>query len=58
MKPEDPTEVLAWEFSLPLMANKPVDQLLTISIDKGLINNEKELPMTFVRDLIVGKDVW
>ena len=54
-KPEDPTEILSWEVSLPLMDNKAIYQLLTTSINKGLIEHEKELTMTFVRDVIVGK---
>ena len=28
-KLEDPTEILAWKFNLPLVANKEIDQLLT-----------------------------
>ena len=34
---------------------KAIYQVLTISIEKVLINNEKELTMTFVRDIIVEK---
>ena len=49
--PEEPYEILAWKFSLPFMANKAIYQLHTRSIEKGLINNEKELTMTFVRDI-------
>ena len=47
-KPEDPTYILAWRNSLQLMANKAINQLLATSMVKGLINNEKELTMTFV----------
>ena len=54
-KPEDPTEILAWKVSLPLISNKVIDKLFPRSIDKGLINNKKELTMTFVRDIIVRK---
>ena len=53
-KPEDPTEIFAWKVSFPLIANKAITNLLTISIEKGLINNENELNMNFVRDIIVG----
>ena len=56
-KPEDPTEILSWEVSLPLMDNKAIYQLLTTSINKDLIEHEKELTMTFVRDVIVGKNL-
>ena len=56
-KPDDPDEILAWKVYLPLMSNKSINQLLTISIGKGLINNEKELTMSFVRDTFVGKYV-
>ena len=52
-KPEDPTEILAWKVSLTLMANKAIDKLLMKSIEKGMINDEKELTMTLVRDIIV-----
>ena len=45
----------AWKFSLPLMNIKVIYKLLMISIEKVLINNEKELTMTFVRDIIVEK---
>ena len=37
------------------MANKAIDQFFTISIYKGMINNEKELTMNFVRDINVKK---
>ena len=53
-KPEDPTEVLTWKVSLPLMANKAMNQLITTSIDKGMIKNEEEHTINFVRDIIVG----
>ena len=45
----------AWKFSLPLMNIKVIYKLLMISIEKVLINNEKDLTMTFVRDIIVEK---
>ena len=57
-KPEDPTDILSCKVSLPIMANKAINKLLTTSIKKGLINNEKHLTMTFLRDKIVGKYVW
>ena len=50
----DPTEILAWKVSLPLMANKAIDNFRTVSIDKGKINNEKELTMSFVK----GYNCW
>ena len=31
-KLENPTKILAWKFSLPLIANKAINQLLTRSI--------------------------
>ena len=42
-KSEDQTDILACQVSPSQMANKAIDKLLTGSIDKGLINNEKEL---------------
>ena len=50
--------MLSCKLSLPLMDNKVIYQLLTRSIDKGMIINEKELTMTFVRDIIVGKNTF
>ena len=52
-KPEDPTEILAWKNSVELMANEAINKFLSASIEKGLINNEKELTVTFVRDKVV-----
>ena len=52
---EDPTYIFSWKVSLPLTAHKVIEQLLTISIDKDLIKNEKELTIYFVRDIIVEK---
>ena len=57
-KPEDPTDILAWKVSLSLMSNKTIDQFLTRSIEKGLINNDKELTMNFVRYIIIGKNTF
>ena len=37
------------------MSDKAIDQSLTISIEKGLINNEKERTMHFVREIIIEK---
>ena len=48
-KPEDPTEILAWQNSLELMANEAINKLLSASMEKGLTNNEKNLTVTFVR---------
>ena len=39
------------------MANKEIHQMITTSIEKVLINNEKELTMTFEKDVIVEKYV-
>ena len=50
-KTEEPTEILARKVSLPLMSNNEINQLLTISIEKVLIKNEKELTMTFLGDI-------
>ena len=50
--------MLSCKVSLPLMDNKVIYQLLTRSIDKGMIINEKELTMTFVRDIIVGENTF
>ena len=52
-----PTDILARKVSLPLMANKEIHQMITTSIEKVLINNEKELTMTFEKDVIVEKYV-
>ena len=57
-KPEDLTEILAWKNSLELMANEAINKLLLESTEKGLINNEKELTVTFVRGNIVGKNTF
>ena len=54
-KPEDPTDILAWKNYLELTANEAINKLISASMEKGLIKNEKELSMTFVRDKIVGK---
>ena len=48
-KPEDPTEILAWKNSIELMANEAINKFLSESMEKGLIKNEKELTVTFVR---------
>ena len=57
-KPEDPTDILAWKNSLKLIANEAINKLLSASMDKGLINNEKELTMTFLNDKIAGKNMF
>ena len=38
-KTEDPTEILAWGVSLPLMTDKAIDGLFTRSIEKDMIKN-------------------
>ena len=50
MQLEEPTDILAWKNSLELMANDAISKLLSASMEKGLIKNEKELTVTFVRD--------
>ena len=57
-KPEYPTEIWAWKKYLELMANEAINKLLSASMEKGLINNEKELTVTFVRDKIVRKNMF
>ena len=37
------------------MSDKAINQRPTISIEKDMIKNEKELTITFVRDVIVEK---
>ena len=44
-----------WKVYLTLMSRKEIDQLLTRSIGKVLIKNEKKISMTFVRDVIFEK---
>ena len=39
------------------MANEAINKLLSASMDKGLIKNEKELTTNFVRDKIVRNNV-
>ena len=51
-KPEDSTDILAWKNSLKLMSNEAINKFLLASMEKGLIQNEKELSMTFLRDKI------
>ena len=53
-KPEDPTEILAWKHYLELMSNEAINKLLSASMEKGLIKNENELTVTFVRGKIFG----
>ena len=56
-KPEDPTDIFPWKNSLKIMANDAINKLLLVSIEKGLINNEKELTVTFVRGKSLEKYV-
>ena len=56
-KPEDPTDILSCKVSLPIMANKAINKLLTTSIKKGMIKHEKYLTMIFVRDKLLEKYV-
>ena len=57
-KPEEPTEMLVWKNSLELMSNEAINILISASMEKCLINNEKDLTMTFVRDKIVRKNMF
>ena len=57
-KSEEPTDILEWKVSLSLTYKNASDQLLTIAIEKGLMNNEKELTMNFGRDIIVGRNMF
>ena len=57
-KPDHPTDILAWKVSLPLTAKNASDQLITISIEKGLINNAKEITMNYARNIIVGNNIF
>ena len=57
-KPEDPTYILAWKHSLKLMDNEAINKLLSVSMEKGLINNEKEIIVTFVRGENFGKNMF
>ena len=54
-KTENPTEILSWKKSLEIMANDAINKLILVSIKKGLIENEKELTVTFVRNKDLGK---
>ena len=57
-KPKDPTDILSCKNSLELMANESINKLLSASMEKGLINNKKELTMDFFRDKIVRKNMF
>ena len=54
-KPEDTTDILSWENSLKNMADDTINKFLLASIKKGLIENEKDLTVTFVKNKDVGK---
>ena len=57
-KPEYPTDILEWKNSLELMAKEAIIKLLSASMEMGLINNEKEITVTFVRDNLFGKNMF
>ena len=57
-KPEDPKNILAWKNSLELMANKAINKLISAPMEKGMINNENELTVTFVRRKMFGKNMF
>ena len=46
------------ENSLKIMANETINKLLSASMEKFLIKNEKELTVTFVRDNTFGKKLF
>ena len=48
---------MAYKVSLKILADKAIDKFLNRSIEKDMINNEKELIVISVRDVIVGKKV-
>ena len=56
-KPEYPTYILSWKNSLENMANEAITRLVLASIKKGLIENEKDLTVTFVRNKDFGKKI-
>ena len=57
-KPEDPTYILSWKNSLEIIATDAINKLLSTSMQKGLIKNEKELTLTFVRNKSFGKNMF
>ena len=57
-KPEDPTDILVWKLSLPIMDNNSVTKLIQRSINKNMIKQENYITPTFVRNHIVGKTAF
>ena len=57
-KPVHPTEILSWKNFLELMENEAINKFLSASVEKGLINSEKELTVTFRRDKIVQNNMF
>ena len=55
MKPKDPTEILSWKNSLEKMVYDAITKLVSASIKKGLIKDEKELTVTSLRNKDFGK---
>ena len=55
MKPWDTTEILSWKNLSKKMANDAITKLVFASIKKGLIEDEKDLTVTFVRNKYFGK---
>ena len=43
------------EVSHPITANNSVDKLIVRSIEKVIINNERDITMNFVKDIFDGK---
>ena len=54
MKPKDPFGILSWKKSLENMANDTITKLVSASIKKGPIKDEKELTMTSLRNKCFG----
>ena len=54
-KPKDPTDIFSLKNSLENMANDAITKLVLASIKKGLIEDEKDLTVTFVRNKDFGK---
>ena len=46
---------MLWKNSIKNMANDAINKFLLASIKKGLIENEKDLTVTFVRNKYFGK---
>ena len=56
-KPKNPFEILSWKNSLENMANDAISKLVSASIKNGLIKDERELTLTYLRNKDFGKSV-